>query len=255
VTSRRERKFLNEELAQKDSDVSLRFQPQRAAGKLCPFASHQAIAHISKVDKKMARLIDKVGPFRLELDEMLTPFEALAESIVYQQLTGKAAATIFSRVKALYGGARLPAPEIIVKTPDEKLRSAGLSGAKTLALKDLASKHGQGLIPSLGELNSMTDEEIIECLTAVRGVGRWTVEMLLIFRLGRRDVLPINDYGVRKGYAVTFGLKDKLPTPKELAAYGERWAPYRSVAAWYLWRALELPENVKKAKAAAAVKP
>ncbi len=215
----------------------LRFEPGVASG--LGFDPAEAISSLTKADATMGRLIKKVGQFRLELDEMLTPFEALAESIVYQQLTGKAAATIFGRVKALYPEGRLPAPGLIVETPDEMLRSAGLSRAKTLALKDLAAKQGAGLIPSLAELHSMGDDEIVEKLIAVRGVGRWTVEMLLIFRLGRSDVLPVNDYGVRKGFALTYR-KDDLPAPKELAKFGERWRPYRTVAAWYLWRSLEL---------------
>jgi DNA-3-methyladenine glycosylase II len=193
---------------------------------------------VKRADKRMAKLIEQVGDLRLELDEMLTPFEALAESIVYQQLTGKAAATIFSRVKGLYGGT-LPPPKMIVRTPEDKLRSAGLSNAKALALKDLALKAEQGLVPSLKQLEGMSDDEIVETLTAIRGIGRWTVEMLLIFRLGRPDVLPVNDYGVRKGFALTYGRREELPTPKELFAYGECWRPYRSVASWYLWRALD----------------
>lgn len=202
------------------------------------FNANKAVEHICSSDKRMARLIKRVGDFRLELDEITTPFEALAEAIVYQQLTGKAAATIFSRVRALFGG-ELPIAQII-RTPDDVLRSAGLSRAKVLAFKDLAQKADEGLVPSLEDLESMTDEEIIERLTAIRGVGRWTVEMLLIFRLGRPDVLPVHDYGVRKGFALTFNGGDELPTPKELAAHGECWSPYRSVASWYLWRALEL---------------
>ncbi len=187
----------------------------------------------------MGKLIKRVGSFRLELDEMLTPFEALAESIVYQQLTGKAAATIFSRVKALYPENRLPSPGLIVETADDVLRSAGLSRAKTMAIKDLAVKQSAGLIPTLAELHRLNDDEIVDKLIAVRGIGRWTVEMLLIFRLGRPDVLPINDYGVRKGFALTYRRAD-LPTPKELAEFGERWRPFRTVASWYLWRSLEL---------------
>jgi 3-methyladenine DNA glycosylase/8-oxoguanine DNA glycosylase len=202
------------------------------------FDADEALLHLNKSDKKLAELIDRVGDFRLELDEMLTPFETLAESIVYQQLTGKAAATIFGRVKDLYGGT-LPEPAKIVGTSEEKLRSAGLSRAKAAALQDLAAKAHAGLLPSLEQLGDMEDDEIVERFTVVRGVGRWTVEMLLIFRLGRPDVLPINDYGVRKGFALTYGRKDNLPTPKELETYGERWRPYRSVASWYLWRALD----------------
>lgn len=199
-----------------------------------------AIEHLTVKDKRMAKLISAVGPFRLVLDEMATPFEALAESIVYQQLTGKAAATIFARVKGIYKSDRLPHPKKIVATPDETLRGAGLSAAKTAAIKDLAQKQMDGVIPHLDEMKKMSDDEIVERLVTVRGVGRWTVEMLLIFRLGRPDVLPINDYGVRKGFAKVYGPMEELPTPKELGKHGEKWKPYRSVASWYLWRSLEL---------------
>lgn len=199
-----------------------------------------ALMHLSKKDKRMAKLIRNVGPFRLHVDQLQSPFEALAESIVYQQLTGKAAATIFGRVKAIYKKDRLPDAKLVAATPDELLRAAGLSTAKTAAIKDLAGKQIAGEIPSHDELLEMSDEEIIEKLTAVRGIGRWTVEMLLIFRLGRPDVLPIHDYGIRKGFAVTYASPDKLPTPKELAEFGVRWKPYRSIASWYLWRSLEL---------------
>jgi O-6-methylguanine DNA methyltransferase len=224
VKSRRERKHLGEPSLPRKSKL--------------PFDTKLALLHLSKSDKQMARLIDQVGALRLELDEMLTPFETLAESIVYQQLTGKAAATIFGRVKALYGGT-LPAPLKVANTPEEKLRACGLSRAKTAALQDLGAKAHAGLIPTLQQLEAMDNDEIIERLTMVRGIGRWTVEMLLMFRLGRPDVLPINDYGVRKGFALTYGRKDNLPTPKELEAHGERWRPYRTIASWYLWRSLD----------------
>lgn len=169
---------------------------------------------------------------------MQSPFEALAEAIVYQQLTGKAAATIFGRVKAAVGEKRLK-PEALLAAPDEALRGAGLSRAKLAALKDLADKTKAGVVPSLTVLKRLSDEAIVERLTSIRGVGRWTVEMLLIFKLGRPDVLPVGDYGIRKGFARTFGLAE-LPTPRDVAARGERWRPHRTVASWYLWRALEL---------------
>jgi 3-methyladenine DNA glycosylase/8-oxoguanine DNA glycosylase len=220
----------------RDKQAGLRFKPGPAGGYL--FDADQAIEKLRKADAGMAKLIDQVGAFRLELDHMVTPFEALAESIVYQQLTGKAAATIFSRVKALYGD-RLPDPVKIIDTPDDLLRSAGLSRAKTLALKDLAAKQHAGDLPDLEQLLTLSDDEIIEKLIAVRGVGRWTVEMLLIFRLGRPDVLPAHDYGVRKGFARTYRKKD-LPAPRDLQKFGERWRPYRTVASWYLWRSLEI---------------
>jgi len=217
--------------------AGLRFQPGSPSA--MDFDPLVAIRHLSRVDKKMGKLIASVGPFRLQLDEMTTPFEAIAESIVYQQLTGKAAATIFKRVKAIYKSDRLPDPKKVWQTPDEALRAAGLSTAKTAALKDLARKQLDGVIPSLEEMRKLSDEEIVERLVSVRGVGRWTVEMLLMFRLGRPDVLAIHDYGVRKGFALTYGAAADLPTPKELGEFGLRWKPYRSVASWYLWRSLE----------------
>jgi 3-methyladenine DNA glycosylase/8-oxoguanine DNA glycosylase len=156
---------------------------------------------------------------------------------VYQQLNGTAAATILGRVKALYPG-RFPSPEQILGTPDEKLRGAGLSRAKVAAIKDISAKTITGIVPPSRTIAKMTETEIIERLTTLRGVGPWTVEMLLIFTLGRRDVLPVTDYGVRKGFALTYGWKD-LPTPKELLEFGEKWRPHRSTAAWYFWRALD----------------
>ena len=170
------------------------------------------------------------------------PFDALAESIAYQQLSGKAAATIWGRVRALFPRKKYLDPRLVLATPDEKLRAAGLSGSKVAALKDLAAKTIDGTVPPGRVLTKLSDEEIIERLIAVRGIGRWTVEMLLLFDLGRPDVWPVHDYGVRKGFARVFG-KRKLPTPKQLMKIGEQWRPYRSVAAWYFWRALD--ENKK----------
>ena len=202
--------------------------------------SARAIEHLRRVDPKLAAFIDRVGPYRLDLKNTHNSFMALAEAIVYQQLTGKAAATIFGRFRALYPRRRFPKPEDVLATPDELLRQAGLSRAKALALKDLAEKVRSGAVPSVAALRRMSDDEIVERLTAVRGIGRWTAEMLLIFRLGRPDVLPIGDYGIRKGFALVLR-KRVLPSPSALAMHGERWRPYRTVASWYLWRALELP--------------
>jgi 3-methyladenine DNA glycosylase/8-oxoguanine DNA glycosylase len=177
-------------------------------------------------------------------------FEALLESITYQQLNGKVAAIILERVKQLFpeNSKRLrtrrglvtgfPTPEQILATSEERLLSAGLSRAKMLAIRDLAAKTLDGTVPTVKEAHRMSDDELVERLTAVRGIGRWTVEMLLMFRLGRPDVLPVDDYGVRKGFAVMRKLPD-LPKPKQLLAYGERWRPYRSVASWYMWRAAD----------------
>jgi DNA-3-methyladenine glycosylase II len=191
-------------------------------------------------DPELAALIAKVGPFTVKPGKLVRPFDALAESIAYQQLSGKAAATIFGRVRALYPRRKWFSPELVMATPDETFRGAGLSGSKTAAIKDLAAKTLDGTVPTRAALDRMTDEEIITRVTQVRGIGRWTVEMLLLFDLGRLDVWPVDDYGVRKGYAKTFRKKE-LPKPKELLTIGEKWRPYRSVAAWYFWRALDVP--------------
>lgn len=205
-----------------------------------PFDPVAAVDHLRARDKRLARYIDKVGPFRLRPAALQSPFEALAESIVYQQLTGKAAATIWARVVALFHPRRVPRPQDVVDIPVESLRGAGLSRSKAAALKDLAAKALDGTVPpSAADLAALSDEEIVERLTAVRGIGPWTVEMMLIFRLARPDVLPATDYGVRKGFAKVRGSAE-LPPPKALLAYGEKWRPFRTVASWYLWRVLDL---------------
>ena len=202
-----------------------------------------AVAQLRASDAALARVIDAVGPFRMEIKRTPSVFLALAEAIVYQQLSGKAAATIFARVRALFPRARRGlTPEHILRASDEKLRAAGLSRAKLLSLRDLARKAADGEIPTLAEIHRLEDEAIIERLTAVRGVGRWSAEMFLMFRLGRPDVLPADDYGIRKGFAVAFG-KRGLPARKDIDRRGARWRPYRTVASWYLWRALELAEK------------
>jgi DNA-3-methyladenine glycosylase II len=192
----------------------------------------------------MAELIARSRRYNITPALSIRPFDALAESIAYQQLSGKAAATIFGRVRALYPKRKWLDPEQLLATPDETLRAAGLSRAKTAALKDLAAKTIDGTVPAGRALIRMSDDEIIMRLTAVRGIGRWTVEMLLLFDLGRPDVWPVDDYGVRKGFAKTFGRR-KLPTPKQLMKFGEKWRPYRSVAAWYFWRALDEAEKLQ----------
>jgi DNA-3-methyladenine glycosylase II len=194
---------------------------------------------------RMAELIARSRRYNITPAVLVRPFDALAESIAYQQLTGKAAATIFGRVRALYPKRKWLDPKQLLATPDETLRAAGLSRAKTAALKDLAAKTIDGTVPSGRALLRMTDDEIITRLTTVRGIGRWTVEMLLLFDLGRPDVWPVDDYGVRKGFAKTFRRR-KLPTPKQLMKFGEKWRPYRSVAAWYFWRALDAPEKANR---------
>lgn len=200
----------------------------------------KALKALKKADKQLAQVIKNVGPCTLKPDDIQSPFMALAESIVYQQLSGKAAATIFGRVKSLYADAGGLTAEAVQRTPVEILRGAGCSNAKALALIDLAEKTVSGVVPTEKELHTMPDDEIIERLVSIRGVGKWTVEMLLIFRLGRMDVMPATDYGIRKGFALTYRKAD-LPTPKQILDYSQIWKPYRTLASWYLWRCLELP--------------
>ena len=182
--------------------------------------------------------MERIGPCGLRTNGFHSPFTALLEAITYQQLTGKAAGTILGRVYALYRPKRFPVPADILATPVEALRGAGLSRAKAAALRDLALKTLDGTVPTLARLRRMDDAEILERLTSVRGVGPWTVEMLLIFRLARPDVLPATDYGIRKGFRLAFRSRG-LPTPAQILRRGEKWRPYRTVASWYLWRAVD----------------
>jgi DNA-3-methyladenine glycosylase II len=205
---------------------------------MLPFDLRIAKAALAAKDERLARLIEETVEFQIEMESMDSPYEALMESIAYQSISGKAAATIFARVKALGTNGRPPTPQGMLKLRPQKLRKAGLSGAKVLAMKDLAQKTIDGVVPTMEEAQKMSDEELVERLVSVRGIGAWTVEMFLIFRLGRPDVLPIHDLGVKKGWSVTYG-KKRMPKPKELLAFGERWRPYRTLASWYMWRAFE----------------
>ena len=206
-----------------------------------------ACTQLSAADVKLGRLIERVGPYGLQLKSSHSPFEALLESIIYQQIHGKAAAAILKRLLAIFGDIH-PRPDQLLAAGDDVLRAAGLSANKTLAVRDLAAKTIDGTVPTLARIRRMPDAEIVDRLTPVRGVGTWTVEMLLMFRLGRPDVLPVTDYGVRKGFALTFGRVPKnkpfdnasLPTPAEMLRRAERWRPWRSVASWYMWRACDL---------------
>lgn len=194
-----------------------------------------AQAHLAKRDRKLATWMRRIGP--LDVAGWSKPFEtvdALARSILYQQLSGKAAATIVGRVEVAVASKRLTA-EALTRVDDPTLRACGVSGNKTLALRDLARRAAQGEVPSARQLGGMDDAAIIETLTAVRGIGRWTVEMLLMFRLGRPDILPIDDLGVRKG-AQRVDKLDEMLAPKALAERGEVWAPFRTLAGFYLWR-------------------
>jgi 3-methyladenine DNA glycosylase/8-oxoguanine DNA glycosylase len=209
------------------------------------FDREAAVAHLLERDPRLAGVVAQVGPLTLEADALASTFEGLAQAIVYQQLTGKAAATIYGRVCALLPRRKVR-PEPLLSLTDDALRGAGLSRAKVLALRDLAARTRDGSVASLRKLHAMTDDEIVEHLIQVRGIGRWTAEMLLIFNLGRPDVLPVHDYGVRHGFKLVYG-KRALPTPKQLARYGERWRPFRTAASWYLWRAVDLARAKKKA--------
>jgi DNA-3-methyladenine glycosylase II len=201
--------------------------------------------HLSRADKKLAAVIKKVGACSIKPRRGVQPWQALVRSVAFQQLNGNAAETIFNRFLALFADTKFPTPQQIVRASDQQLRSAGLSGAKTAAIKDIAAKTIEGVVPDRRAIAELSDAEIIERLTAIRGVGPWTVEMLLMFTLGRPDVLPVTDHGVRHGFALLHGLKE-LPPPKELLAYGERWRPHRSAAAWYLWRAVDLAREKAK---------
>ncbi len=197
-----------------------------------------AVRELGASDPRLGAVMDAVGPCPLAPRSLRSPFQALARSIVFQQLSGKAADTIHGRFAALMPDG-VPEPEAVLALDDVALRGAGLSRNKAAAIRDLAHKTLDGTVPGTRRLRMMSDAEIIERLTCVRGVGRWTVEMLLIFTLGRPDVLPVTDLGVRKGFMKAYG-KRKLPTPQQLARAGRRWAPYRSVAAWYFWRVLDI---------------
>ena len=198
-----------------------------------------ATAALVRTDPRLAALIETVGPCRLESRSALTPFQALLRSVVYQQLSGRAAGSIHARLCALFPRNR-PTPSRLLALPDESLREAGLSRGKLASLRDLAARCLEGTVPDRRTLARLEDEAIIERLVEVRGIGRWTVEMLLIFHLDRPDVLPVTDLGVRKGAARVLGRR-ALPEPRDLLRRGERWRPWRSVASWYLWRASELP--------------
>jgi DNA-3-methyladenine glycosylase II len=201
--------------------------------------THEAIQHLSKVDKQLAKLIAKVGEYALKPDKRRSPYQALIKSVAYQQLNGIAAGTIFGRFKNLYPGTTFPSPQQVLDTPVENLRKTGLSAAKVKAIQDIAAKTIEGIVPDRRTCSRLSDAELVERLTQIRGVGPWTVQMFLMFTLGRMDVLPIGDFGVRKGFSLAYGL-DEMPTPGRLAEIGEKWRPYRTVASWYMWQAVDI---------------
>jgi 3-methyladenine DNA glycosylase/8-oxoguanine DNA glycosylase len=198
-----------------------------------------AVRHLVGADPGLRWIVERSDPFELRPERTQSLFAALLESIVYQQLSGRAAETILGRVHALFPPRRYPTAEDLLAATELRLRSAGLSRNKAVALHDLARRVLDGTVPPLAAARRMSDEELVQRLTAVHGVGRWTVEMLLIFRLGRPDVLPVSDLGVRKGFQKTFGMR-RLPAAITMTRRAERWRPYRSVASWYMWRAAEL---------------
>jgi len=202
-----------------------------------------AVRHLQSADPVLAKLIDAVGACGLELRVGPDTFSALARSVVYQQLSGKAASAIFTRLCSLgsgpgANGEQCPTPEVVLGSPQGALRAVGMSAAKERSLRDMAQRAVDGLLPTMAVLASMDDEDVIAELTQVRGVGRWTAEMFLIFSLGRPDVLSGHDLGLRRGFQLAFATAE-LPSPQELSEHGMLWAPYRSVASWYLWRSAE----------------
>jgi DNA-3-methyladenine glycosylase II len=201
-----------------------------------------ALKHLSAVDPVMRRLIRQAGPCELEPETRRSPFQSLVQAVAHQQLHGTAANNILTRFKKLFPGRRFPRPEDLGGVTDAQIRACGFSFAKIAAIRDIAAKALDGTIPPSRHIAKLPDEEIILRLTEARGVGRWTVEMLLIFQLGRTDVLPVGDFGVRNGFRLAYK-KRAMPQPKALLAFGERWKPHRTTAAWYLWRAVDLAKK------------
>jgi DNA-3-methyladenine glycosylase II len=201
-----------------------------------------ALKHLSAVDPVMRRLIREVGACELQPEKWRAPFQSLVQAVAHQQLNGTAANTILTRFKKLFTGRRFPRPEDLATVTDEQIRACGFSFAKIAAIRDIGAKALDGTIPSSRQIAVLPDETIIERLTEARGVGRWTVEMLLIFQLGREDVLPVDDFGVRNGFRLAYK-KRAMPKPGALMKYGERWKPHRTTAAWYLWRAADLAKK------------
>lgn len=232
-------------------------RPSKHRTRKPPFDTELAVQELATADPRLGKLMERAGPFTLRLAHAQSPFEALTESIIYQQLHGKAAATIHRRLLESFGeicgldrdGDPIHFhPQDLLDCPNEQLRHAGLSHNKALALRDLAAKTLDGTVPTLARARRMSDQALIEHLSQVRGIGKWTVEMFLMFRLGRPNVLPVDDYGIRKGFALTFlGLKpdakvtpDLLATKDQITRRAKKWQPWCSVASWYLWRACDL---------------
>ena len=198
----------------------------------------EILRHLAAADPVMRRIIRQHGACELKPETRRSPFQSLVQAIAHQQLNGTAANTILTRFKKLFPERRFPRAEDLAGVTDAQIRACGFSFAKIRAIRDLAEKTLSGVVPAARQFAKLTDEEIISRLTAVRGVGRWTVEMLLIFQLGREDILPVDDFGVRTGFGHAYR-KGKMPKPRELLAHGEKWRPHRTTAAWYLWRAAD----------------
>ena len=207
-------------------------------------ARASAMRHLSAADPALAALITRIGPCTAAPTPR-EPYEALVRAIAHQQLHGRAAQAILARLAALHPGPGFPPPGQLAATPDAALRACGFSGSKIAAIRDICAHAVSGIVPTLQDAATLSDEELIRRLVAIRGVGRWTVEMLLIATLGRPDVLPVDDFGVREGWRLIKQLPAQ-PRPKELAAVGEAWAPWRSTAAWYLWRASDEGKAIKQ---------
>jgi DNA-3-methyladenine glycosylase II len=206
--------------------------------------SRQAILHLSQ-DGAWTELIGRIGRPRLQVERGRSPYEALLRAIAHQQLHGTAARAILARFEALYNGSTFPSPAQVLSMPEAALRTCGFSTAKIASLREISARTLDGTVPTRRQAALLSDTELIERLTGIRGIGRWTVEMLLIFTLGRPDVLPVDDFGVRDGYRALYRLPEQ-PKPRDLAAIGEAWSPFRSTAAWYLWRASDEAKRAKE---------
>jgi DNA-3-methyladenine glycosylase II len=204
--------------------------------------TEEAIEHLKKRCPVMRQLIPRIGPCTLVPDTRRSPFESLVRAVAHQQLHGVAAETILRRLRQLCGTIRYPSPAQLLELAEDDIRACGFSRAKVAALRDIAAKTLDGTIPASRAIRGMSDEQVIERLTQARGVGRWTVEMMLIFKLGRPDVLPVDDFGVRNGFRIAMKLPE-MPKPKEVFDYGERWRPFATTAAWYLWRAADAAKD------------
>ncbi len=206
---------------------------------MLPYDPEEAVRFLRAADPDISSLIDAVGAFQLPPTPDISPFQSLMNAVLAQQISRHAANAIRGRLYALFPDSGVPTHEDILSCPEETLRGVGISRNKIATIRNLASKASEGYLPDRQVLDSMETSAIVDRLTALRGIGQWTAEMLLIFYLGRPDILPVADLGIRRGFKIAFELKE-MPKPRELAEYGRRWKPYRSVASWYLWRANDL---------------